>query len=108
MIKQYEIYWINLDPTIGAEMGKKRPCLIISPNEMNDNLQNVIIAPITSATKGYPTRVKINHLKKVNGEIVLDQVRTIDKSRLSPKSLEKLDNKTIQLVKAVLHEMFIE
>lgn len=107
-MKQYEIYWINLDPTIGAEIGKKRPALIISPNEMNDNLKNVTIAAITSTAKNYPTRVNVDHLKNIKGEIVLDQIRTIDKSRIMNKeSIETLDDETIKKVKAVIYEMFI-
>ncbi|RZJ66510.1 MAG: type II toxin-antitoxin system PemK/MazF family toxin [Flavobacterium sp.] len=108
MIKQYEIYWINFDPTVGAEIGKKRPALIISPNEMNDNLKNVTVAAITSTSKGYPTRVDINHLKNVKGEIVLDQVRTLDKSRIISSPIDILDDDTIKKVKSILYEIFIQ
>jgi len=107
MIKQYEIYWVNFDPTVGAEIGKQRPALVLSPNEMNDNLKNVTVAAITSTSKGYPTRVNIDHLKKVKGEIVLDQIRTIDKSRITSKAIEKLDANTVKQVKAIIYEMFI-
>lgn len=106
MVNQYDIFLINLDPTIGSEMKKTRPCVVISPNEMNHNLNNVIIAPMTSTDKSYPTRVKIEFENKT-GTIVLDQIRTVDKIRLV-KKLGKLDKKTINKVKAVLKEMLID
>lgn len=81
MVKQYDVYWVDLNPTIGAEMQKIRPCVIISPKELNDHLDTVIIIPITSAIHGYPYRVGC-HLMKRDGEIATDQIRTIDKSRL--------------------------
>jgi mRNA interferase MazF len=80
-IKQYQIVLVNLDTTIGSEMKKTRPCVIISPDEMNKYLQTVVIAPMTTASKGYPTRVETRHQKK-KGWVVLDQIRTIDRRRI--------------------------
>jgi mRNA interferase MazF len=75
-INQYQIFLVNLDPTTGSEIKKTRPCVIISPNEMNKYLQTVVIAPMTTSSKNYPTRVEIKHDNKI-GWIVIDQVRTI-------------------------------
>ena len=80
-IKQYDIVLVNLDPTIVSEMKKTRPCTVISPNEMNKYLQTIVIAPITSSSKPYPTRVEIKGTK-TNGWVVLDQIRTITKQEL--------------------------
>jgi len=90
MYNQYSIVLVNLDPTISSEIKKTKPCVIISPNEMNFNINTVIIAPMTSKQKNYPTRVKIND----NSYIVLDQIRTIDKRKIISK-LGKLDIETI-------------
>lgn len=84
MVARFEVYLINLDPTIGREIKKTRPCLIISPDEMNRNIGTVIIAPMTTKGRAYPTRVTVRFQGK-DGQIVLDQVRTIDKSRLVKK-----------------------
>jgi mRNA interferase MazF len=102
---QYDVYLINLDPTIGHEK-KKRPCLIISPDEMNDNLQTVIVAPMTTKSHDYPSRIKVDFQNKT-GWIVLDQMRTIDKSRLTRK-LGEVDKKTVQKVKSVIKEMLVD
>ena len=88
-VEQYSIWLVNLDPTIGAEIRKMRPAVIISPNEMNEVLNTVIIAPMTTKIRNWPTRVKIEFQGK-QGEIALDQIRTIDKRRLV-KHLGKLD-----------------
>ena len=79
-LNQYEIVLVNLDPTIGSEIKKTRPCVIISPNEMNTNLRTVTIAPMTTKSRKYPTRIKIKHNNKT-GWVVIDQIRTIDKKR---------------------------
>lgn len=84
VIKRFEIYLINLDPTIGSEIRKTRPCLIVSPDEINNNLNTLIIAPLTSVKKNYPTRVDCK-FKNKSGQIVLDQIRTIGKKRLIKK-----------------------
>ena len=81
VINQYEIYWIYLDPTKGSETKKTRPCVVISPNEMNNSINTVIVAPMTSTSKNYPTRIKTT-LDERDGWIVLDQFRCLDKSRL--------------------------
>jgi mRNA interferase MazF len=105
-LKQYQIVLVNLDPTIGSEMKKTRPCVIISPDEMNRHLQTIIVAPMTSSSKSYPTRVPIKH-NKTKGCIVLDQIRTIDKLRIV-KFFERLTEKEIDYVKTVIKETFVE
>lgn len=105
-INQYEIVLVNLDPTVGSEIKKTRPCVIISPNEMNKYLNTVVIAPMTSQSKNYPTRVSVKHDSK-KGWIVLDQIRTIDKQRII-KTLDNLTEKEIQEVKLKLKETFID
>jgi mRNA interferase MazF len=105
-IKQYQIFLVNLDPTIGSEIKKTRPCVVISPDEMNNHLRTVVIAPITTSSKNYPTRVKIKHDNKI-GWIVLDQIRTIDKQRIL-KDLGKLSRREIKEVKAILKETFVD
>ena len=105
-LKQYQIVLVNLDPTIGSEMKKTRPSIIISPNEMNKYLQTIVIAPMTSSSKAYPTRVEINHDKK-KGWIVLDQIRTVDRQRIV-KVLGNLTEKEITKVKETLRETFVD
>lgn len=105
-IKQYQIVLVNLDPTIGSEMKKSRPCVVISPNEMNMYLQTIVIAPMTTSSKSYPTRVETRHQKK-KGWIVLDQIRTIDRLRIV-HILGKLSENEIQKVKAILKEIFVD
>jgi mRNA interferase MazF len=105
-IKQYQIVLVNLDPTIGSETKKTRPCVVISPNEMNMYLQTIVIAPMTTSSKRYPTRVETRHQKK-KGWIVLDQIRTIDRLRIV-NILGKLSENEIQKVKAILKETFVD
>ena len=105
-IKQYEIILVNLDPTIGSEIRKTRPCVVISPNEMNRHLRTVVIAPMTTSSKDYPTRVEVKHDSKI-GWIVLDQVRTIDKQRII-KTLGKLSRPEMKEVKAILKETYVD
>ncbi len=105
-LNQYNIVLVNLDPTIGSEIKKTRPCVIISPNEMNRHLQTLIIAPMTSQSKNYPTRMEITHDKK-KGWIVLDQIRTIDKLRVL-KSFETLTDKEIEKLKSIIREIFVD
>ncbi len=106
VIKRFEVYLINLDPTIGSEIQKTRPCLIISPDEMNTHIATVIVAPMTTKGRDYPTRVNCQFEGK-SGQIVLDQIRTVDKSRLV-KKLGKISAETQNEVLAVLIEMFSE
>jgi len=105
-MKQYSIYLANLDPTVGHEIKKTRPCVIISPNEMNDSLSTVIIAPMTTKSRNYPTRIKIDFQNKT-GWIVLDQIRTLDKIRLV-KPLGKLNLAKEKEVKNILNEMLVK
>ncbi len=105
-LNQYHIVFVNLDPTIGSEIKKTRPCVIISPDEMNKYLQTVIIAPLTSQSKPYPTRIEVKHNNK-RGWIVLDQIRTIDKQRII-KVFEKLTDKEITKLKRIIKETFVD
>jgi mRNA interferase MazF len=106
MVQQYEIFVVNLDPTMGSEIKKTRHCVVISPDEMNKYLDTVVIAPITSQSKNYPTRVKIN-IEGNENWVVVDQIRTIDKSRLT-KKISKLDNKEIVIIKEVIKETYVD
>ena len=106
VVKRFEVYLVNLDPTIGREIQKTRPCLIISPDEMNDHISTVIVAPMTTKGKDYPTRVKCQFEGK-KGQIVLDQIRTVDKIRLV-KKLGKITASTRKEVLVILLDMFAE
>jgi mRNA interferase MazF len=105
-LKQYDVVLVNLDPSLGSEMKKTRPCIIISPNEMNKYLQTIVIAPITSSSKPYPTRIEIR-LKKTKGWIVLDQIRTIDRQRIT-KIIEPIPAKEVPSIKAIIREIFVD
>ena len=105
-LTQYEIVLVNLDSTIGSEMQKTRPAVIISPNEMNMYLNTVVIAPMTSSSKPYPTRVEIKN-NKSKGWVVLDQIRTIDRKRIT-KKLGRITAKEIATIKIILKETFID
>jgi mRNA interferase MazF len=103
-VKRYEVYLVDLDPTRGSEIRKTRPCVIISPDEMNRHIRTVIIAPLTSSERTYPSRVTLTFQKK-RGQIVLDQIRTVDKSRLV-KRLGALSDQRAQQVAGVLQDLF--
>jgi len=105
-INQYDVILVNLDPTIGSEIKKTRPCVVISPKEMNDHLSTIIIAPMTTTQRAYPTRVKIKHDNR-SGYIALDQIRTIDRKRIV-KKFKSLKPKEIQKVKLILKEMLVD
>ena len=105
-IRQYEIVLVNLDPTIGSEIKKTRPCVVISPNEMNKYLDTVVVAPMTSQSKTYPTRIKVEHNNKT-GWVVIDQIRTIDKQRIV-KILDQLTDNEITLVKQIIKETYVD
>ena len=105
-IIQYQIILVNLDPTLGSEIKKTRPCVVISPNEMNKFLNTVVIAPMTTGSKNYPTRIEIKHDNKI-GWIVLDQIRTIDKQRII-RDLGRLTKSDINELKSVLKETYID
>jgi mRNA interferase MazF len=106
VINQYEVYLVNLDPTRGYEIQKPRPCFVISPDEMNHTINTVIIAPMTTKSHPYPTRVELEFNDK-QGWIVLDQIRTIDKSRLI-KKMGKINLQTVEQVKNILKEMLVD
>jgi mRNA interferase MazF len=105
-LNQYVIILVNLDPTQGSEIKKTRPCVIISPNEMNHHLNTLIIAPMTSNINIYPTRVAVFH-NEIKGSIALDQIRTIDKSRVI-RVLGKLNNLEIKGLKLVIKNMLVD
>ena len=105
-LAQHHIVLVNLDPTIGSEIKKTRPCVIISPNEMNLHLRTIVIAPMTTNNKAYPTRVAVKHQNK-SGRIAVDQIRTIDKQRII-KCYKKLTPKEIKALKAVIKEAFVD
>ena len=105
-LKQYQIVLVNLDPTIGSEMKKTRPCVIISPDEMNKYLQTIVIAPMTSSSKPYPTRITIKH-NSTKGWVVLDQIRSIDRNRII-KILNKLSEKEIIHIKTTIRETYVD
>jgi mRNA interferase MazF len=104
VVKRFDVYLVNLDPTVGSEIRKARPCLVISPDEMNLHIATVIVAPMTSKGRDYPTRVNCT-FKGKKGQVVLDQIRTVDKIRLYQK-LGTLDKKTQTVVLSVLAELF--
>ena len=106
VVKRFEVYLVNLDPTIGSEIKKMRPCLVISPNEMNAHIATVIVAPMTTQGRAYPTRVSCKFQGK-DGQVVLDQIRTVDKNRLA-KKLGTISASTQKAVLAILAEMFAE
>jgi mRNA interferase MazF len=105
-LKQYQIVLVNLDPTIGSEIKKTRPCVIISPDEMNKHLRTIIIAPMTTTSRNYPTRIEMKHENKLDW-IVVDQIRTIDKQRMI-KILGRLSHPEIKELKSVLKETFVD
>lgn len=105
-ISQYEIVLVNLDPTIGSEIQKTRPCVVISPDEINHNLRTVVIAPMTTKSRPYPTRVKVKHNNQT-GWVVIDQIRTIDKVRII-KALGKLSPSEIAACKRIIKETFVD
>lgn len=105
-MKQYSVVLVNLDPTIGSEIQKTRPCVIISPEELNDYLRTVVIAPMTTKSHSYPTRIKVNHNNQP-GWVVIDQIRTIDKSRII-KNLGTLSTGEIAKCKQAIRETFVE
>ncbi len=105
-IKRFEVYWTILDPTVGHEIQKTRPCVVLSPNSLNVFLETVIIAPFTSTSRKYLFRADSN-LKNIKGQVALDQMRTVDKSRLGD-IVTKIDGKAAQEILQKLSEMFAE
>ncbi len=104
VIRRFEVYLVNLDPVIGREIRKTRPCLIISPDELNAHIATVIVAPMTTKGRDYPTRVNCDFEGK-KGQIVLDQIRTVDKVRLV-KKLGKISSNAQKISLQVLQELF--
>lgn len=104
VVKRFDVYLINLDPTIGAKIQKTRPCVVVSPDEMNRHIATVIVAPMTTQGKPYPTRV-VCQFEAKTGLVVLDQLRTVDKVRLG-KQLGRLSEPEQASVLAKLSEMF--
>jgi mRNA interferase MazF len=104
VVQQFGVYLVTLDPTVGSEISKTRPCVVISPDEMNRHIRTAIVAPLATTRKRYPTRVPCRFSGK-NGEVVLDQIRTVDQSRLT-KRLRTLERATARKVLDVLREMF--
>ena len=105
-IKQYEVYWVKLGPTVGSEIKKTRPCLVVSPDEMNSYLNTITVAPLTTKFKDYPTRVK-TELKGTPSWIVLDQLRSVDRGRLYQR-VGTIKNLTIGKVKEVIRAMLVD
>jgi mRNA interferase MazF len=106
VIRQYSVVLVNLDPTLGHEINKTRPCVVVSPDELNRHLRTKIIAPLTSTDKGYPSRVPVNHNNK-KGWIVLDQLRTVSDERIS-RHLGKLSATEIDALKLTLKELLVD
>ena len=106
VVKRFDVYLGNLDSTVGSEIKKTRPCLVISPDEMNRWIRTVIVAPMTTKGQSYPTRVPCKFEGK-EGQVVLDQIRTVDKSRLVQK-LGRLDKDTQKKILVTIAEMFAE
>lgn len=104
VVSRFEVHLVRLDPTVGREIRKTRPCLIISPDEMNRHIDTVIVAPMTTHGRAYPTRVPARFQGKA-GQIVLDQIRTVDKLRLNRK-LGRVNKGTSDRVLATLAELF--
>ena len=104
VVERFDVFLTSLDPTVGREIQKTRPCIILSPDEMNRNISTVIIAPMTSKGRFYPTRVYC-HFQEKAGQIVLDQIRTVDKSRLL-KKLGRIKTSEQEAVLSALSELF--
>lgn len=104
VVARFDVYLVRLDPTEGREIQKTRPCVIISPDDMNRYIDTVIVAPMTTKGRPYPTRIPVRFQRKA-GQVVLDQIRTVDKTRLT-RRLGRIDNATAQQVLTVLVEMF--
>ena len=105
-LNQYTIVLVNLDPTVGSEIKKIRPCTIISPNEMNKFLNTIVVAPMTTNLKKYPTRISVEHNGK-KGMIAIDQIRTVDKKRII-KIFDKLTKPEIKKCKEIIKETFVD
>ncbi len=105
-LAQYQIVLVNLDPTLGSEIRKTRPCVIVSPDEMNRHLQTLVIVPITSTSRPYPTRIQIKQAK-ITGWISVDQIRTIDKTRIV-RIEGTISGREIKLLKTIIRQTFVD
>lgn len=105
MVTEYGVYWADLNPVVGSEISKTRPCVIISPEALNKYLRTVIVVPLTSTIRNYPFRVRC-HVMDKDGELAVDQLRCIDKSRLRGEMTDRLSSKEIENLRKVLEEMF--
>jgi len=103
-VRRFDVFLVNLDPTVGSEIRKSRPCVIVSPDEMNRHLRTVVVAPMTTAGRLYPTRIR-THFDGTEGLVVVDQLRTVDKARLA-KRLGALTADEAAALLAVLGELF--
>ena len=106
VVKQYEVYWISLDPTQGSEIAKTRPCVVVSPDDLNRSLRTVVIIPITSTIKKYPWRID-RVVQNKNGSIAADQIRVVDKTRLGSK-IGNLSVTEIKELKQILQQMLVD
>ncbi len=106
VVNQYEVVLVNLDPTVGSEIRKTRPCVVISPNEMNQQINKLVIAPMTSESKPYPSRVQVYSGRRA-GWVVLDQIRTVDRQRIT-QVLGKLTQEEIDEIKQVIKEIYVD
>ena len=104
VINRFDVYLVNLDPTVGSEIRKTRPCVVVSPDDLNHHLRTAVVAPMTTKVRPYPTRVSCRFKGKA-GQVVLDQVRTVDQARLV-KKLGRIDARTATAALKVLREMF--
>ena len=104
VIQRFEVYLVSLDPTVGSEIQKSRPCLVISPDEMNRHINTVIVAPMTTGSKAAPFRIALRFRGR-SGLILLDQIRAVDKARLTGR-LGAVAPKTLQATLDALRQMF--
>jgi mRNA interferase MazF len=105
-INQYDIVLVNLEPTLGSEISKVRPCVVISPDEMNHHLRTIVIAPVTSTLKNYPTRISLANTN-VKGMVAIDQLRTVDKQRIT-KIIGSLEINVISKIKKTIEETYVK
>ena len=105
-LDQYDVVLVNLDPTVGSEIRKTRPCVVISPEELNRNLNTVVVAPMTTSLRNYPTRVNIK-FKEKKGKIAVDQIRTIDKKRIV-KIIGKISTIEIKMLKEIIKQTYVD
>ena len=106
VVNQYEVVLVNLNPTVGSEIRKTRPCVVISPNELNRNLNTIVVAPMTTSSNDYPTRVDV-FFKGKSGKIAVDQIRTIDAKRVV-KKLGEINQKEVVELKQIIRQTYVE